>query len=39
MIRSQADYEGWCSHHGLDPAPAGGEQVVAFLGEPGGPGV
>ncbi len=31
MIRSQADYEGWCSRHGLDPAPASGEQVVAFL--------
>ena len=31
MIQSQADYQGWCSRHGLEPAPASGEQVVAFL--------
>ena len=31
MVRSQADYEGWCRRHGLDPAPASGEQVATFL--------
>ena len=31
MARGQADYEGWCRRHGLDPAPATGQQVVAFL--------
>ena len=31
MARGQADYEGWCRRHGLDPAPANGQQVVAFL--------
>ena len=31
MVRSQADYEGWCRRHGLDSAPASGDQVVAFL--------
>ena len=31
MVRGQADYEGWCRRHGLDPAPASGEQVAAFL--------
>ena len=31
MARGQADYEGWCRRHGLDPAPASVDQVVAFL--------
>ena len=31
MVRSQADYEGWCRRHGLDPAPASGEQAATFL--------
>ena len=31
MVRSQADYEGWCRRHGLNPAPASGAQVAAFL--------
>ena len=31
MARGKADYEGWCRRHGLDLAPASGEQVAAFL--------